>query len=89
MIKYDRILRVDFLKKQGAICNYSKKQLRIGQDILKLYRRIILQPCSETIIQVATNQNMIGIIQAEETVPGVFIGNCRSHSQNYLYAPQA
>lgn len=85
-IEYDGILGVDFLKKQGAVCNYSTKQLRVGQNILKLYpyRRITLQPRSETIIQVATHENMIGIIQAEETTPGVFIGSCLVDPKNYL-----
>ncbi|KAM0728861.1 Retrovirus-related Pol polyprotein from transposon 412 [Formica fusca] len=85
-IEYDGILGVDFLKKQGASCNYSKKQLRIARNNLKLYpyQRTTLQPRSETIIQVATNKNMIGIIQAEEAAPGVFIGSCLVDPQNYL-----
>ncbi|KAM0726180.1 Retrovirus-related Pol polyprotein from transposon 412 [Formica fusca] len=84
-IEYDGILGVDFLKKQGASCNYSKKQLRIGRNTLKLYpyQRTTLQPRSETIIQVATNKNMIDIIQAEEAAPGVFIGSLVD-PQNYL-----
>ncbi|KAL6264177.1 hypothetical protein P5V15_004258 [Pogonomyrmex californicus] len=36
----------------------------------------MLTPRSETIIQAVTDRNSIGIVNAVETKPGVFIGNC-------------
>ncbi|KMQ83215.1 hypothetical protein RF55_20622 [Lasius niger] len=85
-IEYDGILGVDFLRKQEATCDYKKKQLKVGQRILKLYpyRRMTLKPRSETIIQVATNKNTIGVIQAEETIPGIFIGNFLVEPQDFI-----
>ncbi|KMQ83882.1 hypothetical protein RF55_18871 [Lasius niger] len=85
-IKYDGILGVDFLRKQEATCDYKKKQLKVEQHILKLYpyRRMTLKPHSKTIIQVATDKNTIGIIQAEETVPEIFIGNCLIEPQDFI-----
>lgn len=79
-------LGIDFLKKQEAICNYATKQLRIGRNILRLYpyRKITLQPRSETIMQVATTINMMGITRAEEIIPEVFIRNCLVEPEIFL-----
>ncbi|XP_070169655.1 uncharacterized protein [Polyergus mexicanus] len=87
-IEYDGILGVDFLRKHQATCNYKTKQLKVGQHILKLYSylKMTLKPRSETIIQVATDKNTIGVIKAEETIPGIFIGNCLIEPTNYLCA---
>ncbi|XP_029659455.1 uncharacterized protein LOC115233278 [Formica exsecta] len=87
-IEYDGILGVDFLRKHQATCNYKTKQLKVGQHILKLYPylKVTLKPRSETIIQVATDKNTIGVIKAEETIPGIFIGNCLVEPTNYICA---
>jgi len=47
------------------------------------YRRIILKPRCETIVQVIANRNMIGIT-AEETSPGIFIGSCLVEPQEFI-----
>src|ERR1700739_633680 len=54
-------------------CDYGSKKVTIGKTNFKLfqYRRIMLKPRSETIVQVSTNQNKTGIIK-----PGVYIGCC-------------
>ncbi|XP_029659540.1 uncharacterized protein LOC115233336 [Formica exsecta] len=87
-IEYDGILGVDFLRKHQATCNYKTKQLKVGQHILQLYPylKMMLKPRSETIIQVATDKNTIGVIKAEETIPGIFIGNCLVEPTNYICA---
>jgi len=71
------ILGIDF-QKQQAMCDLDKKRLRIGDKTLKLqpYSKLILKPRSETIIQAITSSKRVGIVKAEETMPGVFIGNC-------------
>lgn len=81
-----RILGIDFLKEQETICNYARKQLRIGWNILRLYpyRKITLQPRSETIMQVATTINMMGITRAKNIIPGVFMGNCLVESEKFF-----
>ncbi|KAM0735323.1 Retrovirus-related Pol polyprotein from transposon 17.6 [Formica fusca] len=77
-IDYEGILGVDFLQKHKVTCDYNKKQIQLSDTILKLYpyRALILKPRSETIIQATTDSNKVGIIRAEETLPGVFIGYC-------------
>jgi len=77
-IDYEGILGIDFLQKQQAMCDLGKKRLRIGDETLKLqpYSKLILKPRSETIIQAITSSKRVGIVKAEETMPGVFIGNC-------------
>ncbi|XP_077282383.1 uncharacterized protein LOC143908567 [Temnothorax americanus] len=85
-IEYDGILGVDFIKKHRASYSYESSAIRIGNSTLKLYpyKKIVLKPRSETIVQVATDKNLLGIIQAEETMPGVFIGNCLVMPENFL-----
>ena len=77
-IDYEGILGIDFLKKHRAKCDHGRKQLRIGNATLKLrpYQKFQLAPRSETVIQANTDQNRIGIVQAQETRAGVFIGSC-------------
>ncbi|KAL6258277.1 hypothetical protein P5V15_008350 [Pogonomyrmex californicus] len=77
-INYEGILGLDFLNKQQAKCDHGKKQVRIGNTTFKLYpyKKTMLMPRSETIIQAVTDRNNIGIVNAVETKHGVFIGNC-------------
>jgi len=77
-IDYEWILGIDFLQKQQAICDIGKKRLRIDDETLKLqpYTKSILKPRSETIIQAIISSKRVGIVKAEETMPGIFIGNC-------------
>jgi len=60
------------------MCDLDKKRLRIGDETLKLqpYSKLILKPRNETIIQAIISSKRVGIVKAEETMPGVFIGNC-------------
>ena len=83
---YEGILGIDFLRKQQVSCDYKKRELKIGDAVLKLqpYDKITLKPRSETIIQAATNRNEIGIIRAEETAPGIYIGRCLVEPKNYI-----
>lgn len=77
-MEYDGIIGVDFLQKHRVSCDYKKQELQIGNTALKLrpYNKILLKPRSETIIQATTNRNETGIIKAEQTAPGIFIGRC-------------
>ena len=85
-MEYEGILGIDFLRKQQVSCDYKKLELKIGDTVLKLqpYKKIRLKPRSETIIQVATNRNEVGIIRAEETAPGIYIGRCLVEPKNFL-----
>jgi len=47
------------------------------------FSKVIVEPCSETIIRAATSQNREGIIRADEPTPGVYIGNCLVKSEKY------
>ncbi|KMQ92552.1 retrovirus-like pol polyprotein [Lasius niger] len=84
-MEYEGILGIDFLQKQQVSCDYKKRELRIGDAVLKLlpYDKITLKPRSETIIQAATDRNEIGVIRAEETAPGIYIGRCLVEPENY------
>jgi len=75
-IDYDGILGIDFL--QQPTCDLGKKRLRIGNKTLRLqsYIKSIKKPRSETIIQAIISSNRVGIVKAEETMPGIFIENC-------------
>ena len=50
---------------------------------MKTQRRITLKARSETIVKAATKHNRIGIVKAEEKIPGVYIGNCLVESKNF------
>jgi len=84
-MEYDGIIGLDFLQKQQVTCDYKRRELRIGNAVLKLqpYNKIILKPRSETIIQATTNRNEIGIVKAEETAPGIYIGRCLVEPKNF------
>jgi len=83
-VEHEGILGLDFLRKQTAKCDYEKNQITIKDSILKLHpcNKITLKPRSETIIRAATNHNQVGIVRAEETAPGVFIGSCLVETKN-------
>jgi len=85
-MEYDGILGADFIRKNKISCNYGTKEVRIGSTSFKLfpYRRITLKPRCETIVQVIANRNTIGITQAEETSPGIFIGSCLVEPQEFV-----
>jgi len=85
-MEYDRILGVDFIRKNKISCNYGTKDVRIRNTSFKLfsYRRIIIKPQCKTIVQIIANRNPIGIIQAEETSPGIFIGSCLVEPQKFI-----
>lgn len=72
-IAYEGILGIDFLKKHRAKCDHGRKQVRIGDAVLKLYpyKKIALKPRSETILRAATDCNYLDIVKAEEAMPGV------------------
>ncbi|KAM0732490.1 Retrovirus-related Pol polyprotein from transposon 412 [Formica fusca] len=82
-IEYEGILGIDFLRQHSVSFNYKQNQLKIGEAVLKFhsFNKIILKPRSETIVKAATNQNRIGIVRAEETAPGIYIGNCLVESK--------
>jgi len=56
-IDYERILEIDFLKKQQATCDFGKKQFRISDETLKLqpYTKSILKQRTKIIIQAITS----------------------------------
>lgn len=85
-IEYEGILGADFVRSHKVTCNYGTKQITIRKTRfnLFLYKRITLQPRSETIIQVAANRNMIDVTRSEETSPGIFIGSCLVEPQNFI-----
>jgi len=82
-MEYDGILGADFIRKNKISCNYGTKEVHIGNINFKLfpYRRIILKPRCETIVQVIANT--ISIIQAETSV--IFIGNCLVKPQKFIF----
>jgi len=51
-IEHEGVLRLDFLKKQTAKCDYETNKIKIQDSTLKLHpcNKIILNPRSETII---------------------------------------
>jgi len=77
-IEYEGVLGINFLQKQEAKCDLGKKQLRIGNKIFELrpYTTVVLKPRSETVVRAITNTQCVGVINSEEIIPGVFIGNC-------------
>ncbi|XP_020297641.1 uncharacterized protein LOC109862121 [Pseudomyrmex gracilis] len=77
-VSYQGILRNDFMKKHNAKPDSKAGKLSLGKNKLQLrpYKNVKLQPCNETIVQAVTDSNQIGIVQGEETQPGVFIGSC-------------
>jgi len=77
-IDYEGILEINFLQKYHAKCDLGRKQLLIGTIKFRLhpYTKFKLHPRSETIIPAVTDLNHVGIISAEESMPGIFIGNC-------------
>ncbi|KYN13734.1 hypothetical protein ALC57_14073 [Trachymyrmex cornetzi] len=85
-IDYEGILGVDFLQKHHAKCDYSNKLIEIGDSTLKLYpyKIIRINPRCEAIIEVTSTTNNTGVVQAEETQPGVLIGNCLVQPKNHL-----
>jgi len=84
-IDYEGILEIDFLTKQRAKCDHGKGRVRIGDVSFKLhpFKKLILTPRSETIVQAVTNRNRIRIVSSEETKPGVFIGSCLIEPEKY------
>ncbi|XP_020296184.1 uncharacterized protein LOC109861084 [Pseudomyrmex gracilis] len=85
-IKYQGILGSDFIRKYNAVHNYKEGRLKVGKDLMTLrpYESVVLQPKNETIVQAITDSNQVGIIEAEETRPGVFIGCCLVQPEKYL-----
>lgn len=84
-MEYDGIIGIDFLQKQKVSCDYRKQELQIGNTIIKLrpHNKTLLKPRSETIVQATTNCNKIGVIKAEQTAPGIFIGRCLVEPKNF------
>jgi len=76
-IECEGILGIDFLQKQKAKCDL-KRQLRIGDEIFKLrpYTTVILKSRSETVVRATTDTQCVRVMNSEEIMPGVFIGNC-------------
>lgn len=60
--------------------------MRINNITFKLhpYRKLTLKPRSKTIVQAIATQNKVGIVQSEETISGVFIGNCLVDPKDYV-----
>ena len=85
-LDYEGVIGIDFLKKQQISCDYRNKEIKIGNAILKLkpHNKIVLKPRSETIVQAATNRNETGVIRAQQTAPGVYIGRCLVEPKNFL-----
>ncbi|XP_020296374.1 uncharacterized protein LOC109861229 [Pseudomyrmex gracilis] len=77
-VSYQGILGKYFMKKHNAKPDYKAGNLSLGKTTLQLrpYKNVKLQPRSETIVQTITDSNQIGIVQRDETQPGVFIGSC-------------
>jgi len=84
-IDYEGILGNDFLTKQRAKRDHGKGLVRIGEANFKLhpFKKITLTLRSETIVQAVTNKNKIGIVNSQETRPGVFIGCCLVEPEEY------
>lgn len=73
-IEHERVLRLDFLKKQTTKCDYETNDIKIKDSTLKLHpcNKIILNPRNDTIIKAATNQNQRGIVRTEEITPSSY-----------------
>ncbi|XP_036141761.1 uncharacterized protein LOC118645219 [Monomorium pharaonis] len=84
-IEYEGILGADFTRKNNVTCNYGTKTVRLGDTKFKLYpyRRVTLQPRSETIVQVTASVNTLEVINSEEMAPGVFLGSCLVEPENH------
>ncbi|XP_070526497.1 uncharacterized protein [Cardiocondyla obscurior] len=63
-VDYEGILGMDFLEKQGAVCDLKRSTLTMGNAVFKLmpYEQILLPPRSETICRAITDTDHIGII---------------------------
>jgi len=84
-IEQDGILGIDFLRRQSAKCDYTRNIIKIGGNTFKLHpsERIRLKPRSKTIIRASANQNLVGLIQATEITPGIFIGKSLVKPENF------
>lgn len=76
LINYQSILGNDFIKKHNAKHDYKAGKLSLEKEALRPYKNIELRLRSETIVEAIADSNQIGIVQGEETQPGVFIGSC-------------
>jgi len=47
------------------------------------FSKLVLKPCSKTIVKATTNKNRVGIVHAEEVTPGIYIGNCLVNAEKY------
>src|SRR5436190_11530499 len=83
-IEQDCIIGIDFLEKY-AFCHFPTAEIIIGKNVFKMktQRRITLKARSETIVKAATKHNRVGIVKAEEKIPGVYIGNCLVESKDF------
>src|SRR5436190_6435734 len=84
-IEHEGIIGIGFLRKHSVLCDYENSELRIKNTVFKLrsQQKITLKPRSETIVRAATKKNRTGIIQAEEHLPGVYIGNYLVESKDF------
>ncbi|XP_070159225.1 uncharacterized protein [Polyergus mexicanus] len=84
-IEYEGIIGIDFLRQHSVSCDYNQNQLKIGDAVLRFhtFNKTILKPRSETIVKAITKQNRIGIVRAEETAPGIYLGNCLVEPKDY------
>ncbi|KAM0727545.1 Retrovirus-related Pol polyprotein from transposon 412 [Formica fusca] len=85
-IEYEGIIGIDFLRQHSVSCDYNQNQLKIGEAVLRFhtFNKTILKPRSETIVKAITKQNRIGIVRAEETAPGIYLGNCLVEPKDYM-----
>ncbi|KAL6262932.1 hypothetical protein P5V15_005720 [Pogonomyrmex californicus] len=67
-MEYDAILGADFIWKYIIAFNPKTNSVQFQNTKFRLYpyRRVTLRPRSETIVQVTTNQNIIGLTKSEE-----------------------
>ncbi|KAL6254792.1 hypothetical protein P5V15_014124, partial [Pogonomyrmex californicus] len=84
-MEYDAILGADFIWKYITAFNPKTNSVQFQNTKFRLYpyRRVTLGPRSETMVQVTTNQNIIGLTKPEEMIPGIFIGCCLVEPRNY------
>ncbi|XP_029675231.1 uncharacterized protein LOC115242830 [Formica exsecta] len=84
-IEYEGIIGIDFLQQHSVSCDYNQNQLKIGEAVLRFhtFNKTILKPRRETIVKAITKQNWIGIVRAEETAPGIYLGNCLVEPKDY------
>jgi len=84
-IEHDSILGIDFLRKHTVTCDYLNGRLQIGNTILKLhpFSKLILKPRSEVIVQASTNENQVGIVNAEKIMLDIYKGNCLVNAKKY------